>query len=426
MECKNSADGGESMKNTLLTQRKPMTPAPDEEDHLIDVVASFNCPRQSSRYNEAYKRWRETAPFAFRFYHNTKEHTYIDGLGFAQISPHMAERQSLTRNLLLLGMVLLLCLFLENVCSYLLAVSLNAFGLPIKWSLVNGFTEISQMGHMLADTFIRTIKIVLPMGMLVFITRLPKVVWCPLQVNSQSMHRMAMPMAVGIFVVQTFSQMFFSFATGEMGLESTYDLPASSGDNLPLWIMGVVGQVLLISVVREIFLGGIVLQFFRQYGNGFAILITSFVAGGMSHSLYESGFEFTYSVVICYFVLSTGSVWTGICMRMILRGLGCLNALIGTQLPKSLLDGIPGPISQQTINDYSAFLTVGLLLICGTWALIALFREVKRGGGLDNLPLRGTFMPMIEKCFCVLFSPSMAIWEVLSLILVLVTLQIKV
>lgn len=414
------------MKNTLLTQRKPMAPAPDEDDHLIDVVASFNCPRQSSDYNQAYKRWRENAPFAFRFYHNTKEHTYIDGLGFAQMSPHMAERQSLTRNLILLGAVLLLCLVLENLGSYLLTRGLNAFGIPIKWDLVSGFTDISQTTHMLVDTFIRTIKLVIPMGMLVIITRLPKVVWCPLQVNSPSMHRMAIPITVGLFVVQTCSKMLFNYVTGEMGLESTYDLPVASGDNLGAWVVGILGQVVLISVVREVFLGGIVLQFFRQYGSGFAILITSFAAGGLCHSLYESGFEFTYSVVICYFVLSTGSVWTGICMRMVLRGLSCLNALIATQLPKTLLEGIPGPISQQTLNDYSALLTIGLLLVCGTWALIAVFRQVRRGGGLDNLPLKGTFMPMIEKCFCVLFSPSMAIWEVLSLILVLVTLQIKV
>lgn len=66
------------------------------------------------------------------------------------------------------------------------------------------------------------------------------------------------------------------------------------------------------SLVEEFALRGVIMQPLRKYGDRFAIVMSAIVFALMHGNMVQAPFAFIAGITIGYFVISTGSIWTGV------------------------------------------------------------------------------------------------------------------
>ncbi|MCR5485655.1 MAG: CPBP family intramembrane metalloprotease [Clostridiales bacterium] len=84
---------------------------------------------------------------------------------------------------------------------------------------------------------------------------------------------------------------------------------------------GLVSNLITIAVlpalIEEFSLRFVVMQPLRKYGDKFAIVMSSMVFALMHGNMVQIPFAFIAGVAIAYFVISTGSVWTGVLIHLL-------------------------------------------------------------------------------------------------------------
>lgn len=89
--------------------------------------------------------------------------------------------------------------------------------------------------------------------------------------------------------------------------------PESPVPSSALGMIFYVVQIAFIPALTEEFaLRGVVLQPLRKYGDRFAILMSAMVFALMHGNMVQAPFAFIAGVTIGYFVVATGSIWTGV------------------------------------------------------------------------------------------------------------------
>ena len=81
----------------------------DRKDFVIDVAKERKFTHQSEEYSREFSKWRsrENNPYAYKFVHDTREHSYVADEGYLNRKADVAERMALYKCLGLLGVVLL-------------------------------------------------------------------------------------------------------------------------------------------------------------------------------------------------------------------------------------------------------------------------------------------------------------------------------
>lgn len=77
-------------------------------------------------------------------------------------------------------------------------------------------------------------------------------------------------------------------------------------------IMFVIQIAFIPALVEEFALRGIVMQPLRKYGDRFAIVMSALVFALMHGNMIQAPFAFIAGLAIGYFVIATGSIWTGV------------------------------------------------------------------------------------------------------------------
>lgn len=88
------------------------------------------------------------------------------------------------------------------------------------------------------------------------------------------------------------------------------DLPA------PTSLLGVIMYLIQIAIlpplIEEFALRGVIMQPLRKYGDWFAIVMSALVFALMHGNMVQAPFAFIAGIAIGYFVIETGSIWTGV------------------------------------------------------------------------------------------------------------------
>ena len=84
------------------------------------------------------------------------------------------------------------------------------------------------------------------------------------------------------------------------------------------WAYVIITHIIIIPVISELCSGGIILQLMRQFGDGVALVLTSFITAAFCYDYSQFLFYFTAVIIIRYFTIRTGSVLAGALMRLTL------------------------------------------------------------------------------------------------------------
>jgi len=130
------------------------------------------------------------------------------------------------------------------------------------------------------------------------------------------------PYAAGLMLLAVPAGFMFCMA-GNYATNALVSLMDSAGVQLtapespvPSSALGMVFYVLQIAfipaLIEEFALRGVVMQPLRKYGDRFAILMSAMVFALMHGNMVQAPFAFIAGIAIGYFVVATGSIWTGV------------------------------------------------------------------------------------------------------------------
>jgi membrane protease YdiL (CAAX protease family) len=216
------------------------------------------------------------------------------------------ERVALRRNANAIGFSLLLMYVVNIIAIYPLYFLAGAL-FPEQF-LNEHWTDIYN-GIML---LVNIPMLLLPCLVIIFWVRIPKSVALPMRKPQMSLLVAGFFVYLGSVIVGSFLATFVSNL-----MERLFGyVPVMPDISPPESGVGFVIYFLFMAVVpavfEELLFRGAILQSLRRFGDGFALLISAILFGIIHGNLVQAPNAFVLGIAIGFFVLKTGSLWTGI------------------------------------------------------------------------------------------------------------------
>ena len=116
---------------------------------------------------------------------------------------------------------------------------------------------------------------------------------------------------VGALLVTRMSGLMELITGGYTPTMPYFPTPEETG----VFIIYVINVVIAASVFEELLFRGVMLQSLRRFGDHFAVVTTSILFALMHGNLLQGPYALVLGLLIGYFVVYTGSLWTGIIMH---------------------------------------------------------------------------------------------------------------
>lgn len=357
---------------------------------------------QDKSYNESYKQWRKRNKDSAGFYfaENPNRLTYQDGIGFIKDDPEVREAKALRRTLTFLGSVLLFRIFFDAFSLYVLPVILGAVGLDISYDIFTGRLYGNENLLITVKFITEALSVMIPAIMLAAGFKLPFKVMLPIKTSNKPMFKVCVPAAmltggVCCCMSEALSRVFQTdFTVGQIKFPS-------SGFG---WAYVIITQIIIIPVISELCSGGIILQLMRQFGDGVALVLTSFISAAFCYDFSQFLFYFAAVMIIRYFTVRTGSVLAGAAMRLTLSVYTFGLALIKYK-------------TEESCGRTFIILYLFVTLIIG---LIFTIRFLYRHSDCFGLTIRSRYMTFGRKMIWIITSIPVILWITASLIITMV------
>jgi len=292
--------------------------APSGDGRIINVIEEFDYSTQSKQYSESFKEWRKKKenPFSFSFEMNPKESIYVDGRGFMVGSVQAAEKEALLRVFYIIGVAALMWVVVVNVLGKLLVLCMDLAGLDIhldsfKNSLYGDHTWIVTL-----LVIINLTKILVPALYLLMRFKLPLNVG---MMNSKH-DSQGLVSAVGMILIAC--TLFSLSSAYSSDTKEVFRYLRSLNTDVSVWnqtefILYTIFDVLIISTAEELFFRGAMFAVLRQFGDKFAVIMTTVTAVLLAENVDDIIPVITISLIASYGMLRSGSIFTAIIVRII-------------------------------------------------------------------------------------------------------------
>lgn len=389
------------MKTDL--REKNVTPAETADD-------SLNWRYQDKAYNDSYKEWRRNKQDSLGFYfiEKPKQLTYQDGVGFIKDYPEAHEAKTMQNVIIVLSGILLFLTSVDVISLVVLPTLLERLGADIH----PDFYAKALYGD---DTLIITLRLitnvlkrVVPVWVMIKKIEMPLSVMMPMKITNKPMFRVCVPSMLLVSGVCCILSYFYEQVLSVLKIDTSRAAMLPDGTFDFVYMLAV--QVIIIPIVSELCLHGVILQLTRQFGDGTALIITSFIAAAIKYDVTQSCYAFVSSLIIGYFVIRTGSVMTAVLMRM---------TTVAYTYVMYILDYRVSPELSETLTIAFLFLTVMI-------GLIFTVRFVCKHSDRFGMQLKSRYMDFGAKLIAIITSVPMIIWTTIVFLLTLVNLRIVI
>ena len=241
-------------------------------------------------------------------------HIYVNGYGFVNTDPRIQEERGIRKNAAATGLALVEIFLLSAFCPYAVTLFLNGLLAIVP---LNGSYELTFLLVELRET----LSYLLSLGIPLVITYLL------LKPGRGSISLRKLPADYSLFSISIISSLAVMVLMNIMTscierifagfhiLELTPDylLPST-----PMaLLLYTIRLALLPAILEEFLFRGVLLRSLRQYGDAFALMASSIAFGLIHYSLTRDLSGFVMGLVLGYFVIRTGSVFTAVCSRFL-------------------------------------------------------------------------------------------------------------
>lgn len=212
----------------------------------------------------------------------------------------------------------------------------------------------------------------------------------------------------GCMVANYISSVILTVLQG-FGIYSTYSTledPQNVYDVVTLFL----ATAIMPALIEEISLRGILMTPMRKFGNGFAILASSYIFGIFHGDAAQIPFAFICGLFFGYAVIVTGSIWPAIIIHGLNNSLSCISSVLVSY------------VSENAGNVFYYVCTAGIILLGG----IALYFYLRKYKESDFRAIKGddndNSITFGKKFLKFATSPAMVVMTVLYVVQALGTL----
>ena len=354
---------------------------------------------QDKSYNESYKQWRKRNKDSAGFYfaENPNRLTYQDGVGFIKDAPEVHEAKALRRTIAVLGSVLLFRVFFDAFSVYLLPKLLSAMGFDISYDIFTGRLYGSESLLITIRFITEALSVMIPAVMLMAGFKLPFKVMLPMRIGNKPMFKACVPAAILIGgVCCCMSEVLRRvFQMTDTSLQTKFPTTGFG------WAYVIVTHIIIIPVISELCSGGIILQLMRQFGDGVALVLTSFISAAFCYDFSQFLFYFAAVITIRYFTIRTGSVLAGAVMRLTLS-LYTFGLLL---------------IRYKTEERSGRIFSILYLFVTLIAGIVLTVRFLYRHSDCFGVTMKSRYMSFGQKMICIITSIPVILWITAALII---------
>ncbi len=290
------------------------------EKMIINVVDQFDYSTQNDVYNESFKTWRKNKqnPYAFNFKQNRKESVFVDGKGFESKSAATAERDCISKIMYIAGIAMLMWIVIDNIIGKIIVGIFDFIGFDIHTSLFStswygGSSEI--ITSLMAISFV---KLLVPLIYLHKKLKMPRQVEHMSTLNHTSDLLGAICMTMAISAVASLPNIYTN-RTWQL-----FNYFRSINADISVWnqeqfVVYTIFDIIIISIMTELLFRGAIFGALRQFGDRYAIIITSAMAGLLVQDFREFPAAVLISAVASVSMLRSGSIFTSIFVQVVFK-----------------------------------------------------------------------------------------------------------
>ncbi len=290
-----------------------------EEKNYINVIDEFDYSTQNEAYNEDFIQWRKRKGniYSFDFKKDNRERVYVDGRGFIEKSCESVEKKVLTQIFHTLGYGALILILFDDVISKLLIYALEFLGFDIHTSFSSSIVYGSGC-HEIAITLIiiEIIKYAFPLCYFHFKFKVPKKAEIMGSMNNPT----ALVGAIGAaFILSVVASITSAYSTEVREVVAFFG--AGQAD-ISIWnqfefVLYTIFDVLILPIITQLLFCGAAFAVLRQFGDVFAILITSLTAAVLTQEFSSMPAVFLITLVGCCGMLASGTIFTAFAVSII-------------------------------------------------------------------------------------------------------------
>lgn len=284
---------------------------------IIDVVDEFDYSTQQDSYNKRFKQWRQNKsnPYAYNFVLDKREQVFVDGQGFVDESAAEAENTVLGRILHIIGIALLASILIETVLFNICVMVFDVLGFDIHSTYFNSVVYGSKTEVVIALVAFTFLKLAVPMGIIQIKFKIPARLGYPGSLGDPGELASAIAAAMVVSVVSGIP------AAYSEGTKEIYNFFKNYAADMSVWgqeefLIYTIFDVIVVSVLSELLFRGSMFTALRQFGDCYAILITSVLAGLLTQNFRIMLGTILISVVSSIGMLRSGTIFTAIAVRV--------------------------------------------------------------------------------------------------------------
>ncbi|MCR5706645.1 MAG: CPBP family intramembrane metalloprotease [Ruminococcus sp.] len=292
----------------------------ESKSGIVDVIGEFDYSTQHDSYNEKYKKWRRNKDnhCAFNYAANKNEKVYVDSKGFVAHSVEEAEKETLPHIFYIIGISALIWVFTEDVIGKLGISLFTLLGFDIHTNFFNSSIYGGSMEIVAALISVSVLKVAVPVLYAHIKFKLPSKVEFMRRMNNS----LALVGAIAMtLIVCTAASLPTAYSSES---KEIYDYFRSIDADLYVWdqnefLMYTIFDVVIMSIISEMFFHGAMFAALRQFGDPFAIVITSLTAGLLTQDFRAMPVTILVSLVAGYGMVSSGSLFTAISVSIVYK-----------------------------------------------------------------------------------------------------------
>ncbi|MDE6779905.1 MAG: CPBP family intramembrane metalloprotease [Ruminococcus sp.] len=292
----------------------------DTEKTTIDVVEEFDYSTQNENYNSSFRKWRKNKnnPFAFNFSVNKKESVFIDGKGFVNDSPAKSELETISRIFFIIGSAMLMWVAIDNIIGKMIIYVLDFMGVNIHTTFFSTSCYGGSIEIVTAMIVITLVKIYIPVLYIHKKLKMPFCVEFMSTMNHPTELISAIAMSLAVCTIASIPDAYSSSAN------EIYSYFKSINADMSVWgqteyVIYTIFDVIIVSVSTEILFRGAVFSALRQFGDVFAVIITSVSAALLTQNFQDMPTMLFISVIASVGMLKSGSIFTAFAVSTVFK-----------------------------------------------------------------------------------------------------------
>ena len=285
-------------------------------------------------------------------------YTFRPDLGFTPPNSAREEIRSLRMTGNFLGFTLILYLLLSMTGSGLLARLLSGI-FPDIILLEDGYAANLWVGGLI--TMLGTVvRMVVPFWLYCRLLHMPRRVAIPIRRPDPTIMLPGIFICLGVAALAGLCSQYLAYLSSRLfGAVPVVSGILITADPEHL-LLSLVNLILLPALLEEMVFRGVVMQSLRRYGDTFALIVSSLLFMCIHGNFAQAPNALLMGIAIGYFVLRTGSIWTGVLIHFVNNLLVVMLEIISRLAPA----GLQGLLTTALYVLYLASALIALLYVC--------------------------------------------------------------